>query len=266
MRKIASVDTISTDCITYIGNGEALEAQWVSDESSDDTEDDAKDHIITTNITTYELFTQPRNTQKVLDDPAIEAERWLIEQAALAFTQLENEAFITGNAENKSHGILKYNDCYTDQICKITSSTACKTTAEDILQLHYSLLREFSVNCTFLMNSASIQIVRGLKYEQTEHYMFQPSLRSGEPDTLMGIAVVECAEMPIIPTKSATPRPCPIMFGDFRRSYQIINRNEMRVLGDPYSVKPYISFYITKRVGGEVINPNAFALLEMKAS
>ncbi|QHD65196.1 phage major capsid protein [Neorickettsia findlayensis] len=267
MRQIASVNTISTDCITYISNGDALEAQWVSEDEISNS--DAKEHVITTEINTYELYTQPRTTQKVLDDPSIDVERWLIEQAALAFTQLENETFITGNGEGKPHGILQHNtDSNRTQICKITSQEKNRITPEDILNLYYSLQREFSVNGTFLMHSASIQLIRGLKYEQTGNYMFQPGISIGQPDTLMGIPVIECSEMPIIATSDksqSSTKKYPIIFGDFKRGYQIVDRSEMRVLRDPYSAKPYVSFYITKRVGAKVINPKAFVLLEMKS-
>ncbi|ABD46410.1 phage major capsid protein [Neorickettsia sennetsu] len=267
IRKLASVNTISTDCITYISNGDALEAQWVSEDEI--TNSDAKEHIITTEINTYELYTQPKTTQKVLDDPSINVEKWLIEQAALAFTQLENETFITGDGKNKPHGILQHNtDSTGKQICKITSKEKDKITPADILSLYYGLQREFSVNGTFLMHSTTIQLIRGLKYEQTGHYMFQPGILVGQPDTLMGIPVIECSEMPIIPISdksTSSTKKYPIIFGDFKRGYQIVDRSEMRVLRDPYSAKPYVSFYITKRVGAKVINPKAFVFLEMKS-
>ncbi|CCE77413.1 putative phage major capsid protein, HK97 family (part 2) [Wolbachia pipientis wAlbB] len=118
--------------------------------------------------------------------------------------------------------------------------------------LYYSLNEHYSKNASFLMNRSTLKDVRLLKSE-TGQYLWQPSLSLETPDTLMGIPVYQSADMP----------PTMIAVADFKQAYKIVDNRGMRILRDPYTNKPYVKFFVTKRVGGEVVNTSAIKLLKI---
>lgn len=132
--------------------------------------------------------------------------------------------------------------------------------------LYYSLNEYYARNASFLMNRSTLKNVRLLKSEATGQYLWQPSLSLNEPDTLMGVPVYQSVDMPPVPTaeqnKDGNYLPI-IAVADFKQAYKIVDNRGMKILRDPYTNKPYVLFFITKRVGGEVINTNAIKLLKL---
>lgn len=257
MRELASIETISTDSLDVIEDTQLPGAAWVLEAGS---RSDSTTHQIGRNaIDTHEMYSQPKATQKLIDDASIDIEAWLAEKVAEKFAALEATAFISGDGDGKPKGILAYAAGTSwGQIQQLNSGTDGVVTADSLIQLYYLLKDEYAKNATFLMNRAVIQAVRLLKEDTTDQYLWQPGLVAGTPDTLLGVPVKAAADMPVAATDSLS-----VAVGDFRRGYKIVDRVGIRMLRDPFTDKPYVKFYTTKRVGGEVVNSEAIKLLKL---
>lgn len=256
MRKISSVETISSDSLEILEDRSEAVAGWTTESgaiSDTDTPTFAKK-----SIPVFELYAQPKATQKLIDDSAIDIEAWLAEKISAIFSKKENTAFVSGDGVGKPRGILTYAAGTSwGQIEQIASGSSGVATADKIIKLYYSLKEDYAVNASFLMNRSMIESVRQLK-DTTNQYLWNPGLAFGAPDTLMGVPVNQAADMPIPAANSLS-----IAVGDFKAAYQIVDRAGVRVLRDPFTEKPFVKFYSTKRVGGDVINFEAIKLMKL---
>lgn len=257
MRQVASVEIISSDSLEIIEDRDESDAGWTSETGS--RSDTTTPQIGKKTIPVHELYAQPKATQKLIDDSSIDIESWLAEKVSDIFSRKENTAFISGDGVGKPRGILTYNDG-TDwgEIEQIHSGTSGVITADGIILLYYSLKEEHAARSSFMMNRASVQAVRLLKESTTDQYLWQPGLAAGAPDTLLGVPVIQAADMPAPSASSLS-----VAFGDFAAGYQIVDRAGIRVLRDPFTDKPFVKFYTTKRVGGDVVNFEAIKLLKL---
>ncbi len=214
---------------------------------------------------TMELYAMPAATQTLLDDAAVDIDQWIAEEVRATFAAQEGTAFVTGDGVNKPKGFLSYptvdNASWTwGKIGSIATgvSGAFPDTdpADKLIDLIYSVKGEYRANGHFVMNRSTQSVVRKLK-DADGSYLWQPSARPGEAASLMGVPVAESEDMPDIAADSPA-----VAFGDFRRGYLIVDRVGIRVLRDPYSAKPYVLFYTTKRVGGGVQDFAAIKLLK----
>lgn len=214
---------------------------------------------------TVELYAMPAATQSLLDDAAVDIDQWIAEEVRATFAAQEGTAFVTGDGVNKPKGFLSYptvdNASWTwGNIGTIATGAAGAFPATDpadkLIDLVYSVKGGYRANGTFVMNRATQSAVRKMK-DGDGTYLWQPSAKPGEPASLMGFPVAESEDMPDIAADSHA-----IAFGDFRRGYLIVDRVGIRVLRDPYSAKPYVLFYTTKRVGGGVQDFEAIKLLK----
>jgi len=257
IRQIAAIETISTDSLDMIDDHTALAAGWTA-ETVDITSDTATPMIAKRNIPTYELYAQPKATQKLVDDAAIDVEAWLANKIADIFSRTQNTAFVAGNGVGQPRGILTYpSGTNWGQIQQIGTGSSGVVTADSLIALFYSLQDAYMRRSCFLMNRATVQSVRQLK-ETTNQYLWQPGLSSGSPDTLMGVPVYMATDMPIASAGSLS-----VAVGDFKTCYQIVDRQGIRILRDPFTEKPFVKFYATTRVGGDVTNFNAIKLLKL---
>ena len=217
---------------------------------------------------TMELYAMPAATQTLLDDAAVDIDQWIAEEVRATFAAQEGTAFVTGDGVNKPKGFLSYptvdNASWTwGKIGSIATgvSGAFPDTdpADKLIDLMYSVKGEYRANGHFVMNRSTQSVVRKLK-DADGSYLWQPSARPGEAASLMGVPVAESEDMPDIAADSPA-----VAFGDFRRGYLIVDRVGIRVLRDPYSAKPYVLFYTTKRVGGGVQDFAAIKLLKFGA-
>ena len=131
-------------------------------------------------------------------------------------------------------------------------------TADSLLQLYYALKDDHARHATFMMHRTTIQAVRLLKEATTNQYLWQPGLSAGTPDTLLGVPVMIAADMPVPAASSLS-----VAVGDFKRAYTIVDRVGIRTLRDPFTAKPFVRFYTTRRVGGKVVNTDAIKLLKL---
>lgn len=259
MRQLASVEEISSDSLDIIVDNDSAAAAWTTETGA--VSDTTTPQIVKETIDTHEMYAQPKATQKLIDDAAVDIEAWIAEKVADVFSRTENTAFISGTGSGQPKGILSYTAGTSwGQIEQIDSGSSGAVTADGLIQLFYGLKDEYAKNATFLMNRSVVQSVRLLKEATTDQYLWQPGLSAGTPDTLMGVPVMAATDMPAAAADSLS-----VAVGDFKRGYKIVDRVGIRILRDPFTDKPYVKFYTTKRVGGEVINTEAIKILKLAA-
>lgn len=215
-----------------------------------------------------ELYAMPAATQTLLDDAYADVDEWLADEVEASFSAQESTAFVTGDGSNKPKGFLSYDMIADashawDKIGFILSggagAFAASNPADKLIDLVYALKSQYRANARFVMNRRTVSAVRKLK-DADGNYLWRPG-GAGEAASLLGYAVTEIEDMPDIAANSFS-----IGFGDFRRGYLIVDRQGARVLRDPYSLKPYVLFYTTKRVGGGVQNFDAIKVMKFAAS
>ena len=210
-----------------------------------------------------ELYAMPAATQTLLDDAVVDLDAWLSAEVETAFAEQEGVAFVTGNGASRPRGFLSYdtvaNAAWVPGKLGFVATGAAgafpSTNPADLLfDLIYGLRAAYRQNAGFVMNRRTQSAIR--KFKDAEgNYLWQPPLAVGA--TLVGFPVTEAEAMPD-PGKDSLS----VAFGDFRRGYVVVDRTGMRVLRDPYSAKPYVLFYTTKRVGGGVQDFDAIKLLK----
>lgn len=251
MRKICSVQEISTNSLDIIKNS-SFDTAWGGELT--EVSDTNSGNLAKTTIQTFELIAQPKVTQKLVDDVAIDFEQWLAYQLSNDFLIAEETAFISGDGSNKPTGILNYDSTTIERIT--SSSTENYFDETDVLNLYYSLNEKYTPNASFIMSRNAVQQIRKFKDATSGNYLWNPALLGGQEDTLLGCPVYQTGNINNVGTTKDI-----IVFGDFKQ-YQIVDRMGIRILRDPFTAKPYIRFYTTKRVGGDVIDKNAFKILK----
>ena len=216
-----------------------------------------------------ELYAMPAATPAILDDSLVDMERWLAEEVRDVFAEAEGTAFVTGSGTNQPMGFLSYTktadaSAAWEEIGYLATGVDGDFPASDpadaLIDLIYAPRAGYRSNARFVMSKATVSAVRKFK-DADGHYIWQPSANAGQPASLLGYPVTESEAMPGIGSDSFS-----IAFGDFARGYLIVDRQGVQVLRDPYSAKPYVLFYTTRRVGGGVQDFNAIKLLKFGVS
>lgn len=269
MRSLAQVMSIGTG--TYkklVGQGGAGYG-WVGERQSRiETDTPTLEELA---FTVMEIYANPAATQTMLDDARVDVGAWLGGEVDIVFAEQEGAAFVSGNGANKPRGILAYdtvaNASWTwKKLGYIASGVAAALTdgsnngLDALLSVVYGTKPTYRMGASWLMNRSTMATVRKIK-DTTGQYLWQPSVQVGQPATLLGYPLVDDDNMSDIGANAF-----PIAFGDFRRGYLILDRTGTRVLRDPFTNKPYVHFYTTKRVGGGVQNFEAIKLLKIAAS
>jgi HK97 family phage major capsid protein len=214
---------------------------------------------------TTELYAMPAATGALLDDSAVDIDQWIAEEVRAAFAEQEGTAFVVGTGTNMPTGFMHYtkvaNASWTwGNIGAIKTGVDAAFPAtnpgDKLIDFVYTIKSGYRANARFVMNRATQAAVRKLK-DEDGHYLWHPAISPGESPSLMGFPVTESEDMPDIAADAYA-----IAFGDFRRGYLIVDRVGIRILRDPYSSKPYVLFYTTKRVGGGVQDFDAIKLLQ----
>ena len=216
-----------------------------------------------------ELYAMPAATQTLLDDAQVNIEQWLADEVQIVFAEQEGTAFVTGDGVSKPKGFLAYTNVADSGwswgnlgyiATGVDAAFPASNPADALLDLAYAPRQAYRANGTWVMNRKTESQIRKFK-DSTGNYIWQPGGAAGQPATLFGYPVAEAEDMPDIASNSFS-----IAFGDFARGYLIVDRVGIRVLRDPYSAKPYILFYTTKRVGGGVQNFEAIKLMKFGVS
>ena len=212
-----------------------------------------------------ELYAMPAATATLLDDTAVDIDQWIAEEVETAFATQEGTAFVTGDGDRKPTGFLNYTKIAEASwawtkigyvVTGVSGDFAAADPADELVDLVYTLKSGYRQNAHFVMNRSTQGAVRKLK-DGDGTYLWQPATAAGGAATLMNFPIAESEDMPDIGADSYA-----IAFGDFRHGYLIVDRIGVRVLRDPYSAKPYVLFYTTKRVGGGVQDFDAIKLLK----
>ena len=217
-----------------------------------------------------ELYANPAASQAMLDDAAFDVEAWLAHEIATEFARAEGAAFVTGNGTNRPKGFLAEPlSAALDSVrafgtlqfvsTGVAGGFPAEAPQDKLIDLVQALRSPYRQGAVFVMNSASAARIRKFKTDDGA-FLWQPGLVAGQPDTLLGYPVVEAEDMPDIAADSLS-----IAFGNFKAGYLIAERSQTQILRDPFTNKPFVHFYATKRVGGQVMNSEAIKLLKFSA-
>ncbi|MBJ8683399.1 phage major capsid protein [Citrobacter freundii] len=211
-----------------------------------------------------EIYGNPQATQTMLDDAFFNVEDWINSELAIEFAEQEEIAFTSGNGTKKPKGFLAYASTLDPDKTRafgtlqhILSGAAAGVTADAIIKLVYTLRKVHRNGAKFMMNNNTLFAIRILK-DSEGNYLWRPGLELGQPSSLAGYGVAENEQMPDIAADAKA-----IAFGNFKRGYTIVDRIGTRILRDPYTKKPFVGFYTTKRTGGMLVDSQAIKLLQI---
>jgi len=267
IRAIANVVNVDSTSFDVLVDRSEVGSGWAT-ETAAQTET-ATPIIERISIKLHELSAMPKASQRLLDDSAFDVEGWLAGKIATRFIRAESAAFVNGDGVDKPKGFLTptkvANASWTwGSLGYVPSGAASDfptTNAADcIVNLVYALAADYRANASFVMNSKTAGAVRKMK-DADGRFMWSDGLAAAEPARLMGYPVLICEDMPDIAANAYA-----IAFGDFAAGYTIAERPDLRVLRDPFSAKPHVLFYATKRVGGDVTDYAAIKLLKFATS
>nr|MBP9753007.1 phage major capsid protein [Pseudomonadota bacterium] len=260
LRSIASVCEITNDVYEMLINEGEATSGWVS-ETAERNETHLPE-ILKLKIPTHEIYAKPKASQKLLDDSFVNLEEWILNSITETIGIMENEAFIKGDGIGKPKGILSYAD--GGEIENIISNEKGILKNADIFMQTVNALETHYLNgACWVMSRSALSQIRLLKDMSSGHYLLQPSLSETMPTSLLGFPVFlnDAMDMP-----QSDKTSLPILFGHFKKGYQIVDRCGMSLLRDPFSSKPFVEFYATKRVGGDVVDKKAIKAIRLIGS
>ena len=269
MRQLADVVSISTDALEGVTDNDEADAGWVSETGTRSNSDTPQ--IGKYRIEAHEMYAMPKVTQKLIDDAATDVEGWLADKVADKFARVEGTAFWQGTGAGQPRGLASYTTAATaddsrawgqfEHVKTGTNGDFNATTKGDPLHdLLGAFKDQYLQRATFVMRREVRTKIRKLKEATTDRYLWEPSLQAGTPDRLNGYPVRIDQYMPALAADSLS-----LAFGDFKEAYTIVDRIGVRTLRDPYTAKPYVVFYSTKRTGGGAVNFEAVKFLKFAA-
>ena len=268
MRQLATVQTISTDKLEGIVDNNEADAGWVSELGT--RSDTTTPQVGKYEIQAHEMYAMPKASQKILDDAAANVESWRAGKGADKFARVEGAGFTTGTGVGQPRGLFAYTTAATGDDSRswgqfehvVTGANgAFHTTKADPLQDLLGAFKDPSLQrATWLMRREVRTAIRKMKEATSDRYLWEPSLQAGAPDRLLGYPVYIDQYMPAKATDSLS-----LAFGDFKQAYTIVDRMGIRTLRDPFTAKPYVVFYSTKRTGGGAQNTEALKFLKLSA-
>ncbi|MEM6593412.1 MAG: phage major capsid protein [Pseudomonadota bacterium] len=267
LRSVANVVNVEATAFEVLVDHTEMGAGWATE--TDPAAETDTPQIERISIPLHELSALPKASQRLLDDSAFDVEGWLATRIADKFATSEAAAFISGNGTDKPRGFLDHpnvdNDSWTWGSLGyvptgVDGDFAVGQAADSIVTLVYSLGAKYRANASFVMNSKTAGAVRKMK-DGDGRFLWSDGLAAGEPARLMGYPVLIAEDMPDVGSNNVA-----IAFGDFNAGYTVAERPDLRILRDPFSAKPHVLFYATKRVGGDVSDFAAIKLLKFSAS
>lgn len=269
LRSVAQVVQVGSADYKKLATTSGFGSGWVADNAT--RPETATPGFAEVAVPTGELYANPAATQVMLDDAVFDVERWLADEIALEFAKQEGAAFIAGTGVNRPKGLITYTTAATPDATRafgtlqhiptgVSGNFAASNPTDQLIDLVHALRPAYRQGAVFLMNSATLARVR--KFRDLEgNYIWRPGLSDGAPANILGYPVIEAEDMPDVAANSLS-----IAFGNFERGYVISERLGTRILRDPYSNKPFVHFYATRRVGGAVVNSEAIKFLRFSVS
>ena len=267
IRAIASVVTVEATSFDVLVDHTDVGAGWANE--TDPTAETGTPTIDRISIPLHELSALPKASQRLLDDSAFDVEGWLAGRIADKFSRSEAAAFVNGDGTDKPRGFLNHASVADASwtwgnlgyiATSVDGDFPASDAADVIVDLVYALGARYRANSSFVMNSKTAGAVRKMK-DADGRFLWSDGLAAGEPARLMGYPVLIAEDMPDIASGATA-----IAFGDFGAGYTIAERPDLRILRDPFSAKPHVLFYATKRVGGDVSDFAAIKLLRFAVS
>ncbi len=267
MREIATVRTVAGGVFKKPVSISGIESGWVAETAARPETDPASLALL--EFPSADLYASPAATQTLLDDAMVDLDAWLAEEVEDAFAAQETAAFVAGTGTNQPKGFLSYPveadaSAQWGEIGYVAAGAAGAFDSEDpvdrLIDLIYAPASQYRANARFVMNRRTSGLIRKFK-DADGNYIWSPATQPGATSSLLGYPVTEIEQMPDVSADSLS-----IAFGDFRRGYLIVDRAGVRVLRDPYTAKPYVLFYTTKRVGGGVQNFDAIKVMKFAAA
>lgn len=269
MRSIANVREISSSALEMLIDKDSGDVGWVA-ETAERKETNTPE-LTKMRIPVHEMYARPRATQKLLDDASLNVEDWLSQKIAQKMAAVENTAFINGDGNTQPKGILSYDTTPKDQWTwgkleeiktGIDGDFVKDKEIKPLLDLFYTLKPPYLTGASWLMSRLTQGTLRMIRDPNSHQHLWGPPLAGMPFPTLLGCPIHLCDDMPALEAKKASKS---IVFGNFKEGYQIVDRTSIRILRDPYSSKPYVEFYTTRRVGGDVLNFEALKVLNFAA-
>ena len=262
MREIATVRTVASGVFRKPVSTDGVEAGWAAETAPRPETEGATLSLL--EFPSAELYASPAATQTLLDDAFMSLDEWLAGEIEDAFAAQETEAFVNGDGVNKPKGFLTYptvanDDAEWGEIGHVVTGAAGafgETPVDRLIDLIYAPKAKYRANGRFVMNRRTASAIRKFR-DADDNYVWSPATQPGATSSLLGYPVTEIEETPDIGADALA-----VAFGDFRRGYLIVDRAGLSVLRDPYSAKPYVLFYTTKRVGGGVQDFDAIKVLK----
>ena len=229
-------------------------ASWVDEEGAYQESDDAFSQV---SIGAYKLGTMIKVSEELLADSVFDLEAYISKEFARRIGAREEESFFNGDGKGKPLGILA---AAGGAEVGVTAASATAITADEVIDLFYSLKAPYRKNAVWVLNDATVKQIRKLK-DSTGQYLWQPSLVAGTPDTILGRPVKTSAFMPTAAAGAKT-----IAFGDFKY-YWIADRQgrTFKKLSELYAANGQVGFMGTQRVDGKLILPEAIKVLQQKS-
>jgi HK97 family phage major capsid protein len=266
IRQIASVRQIGASVLKKPFTTTGAASGWVAETAT--RPETTAPVLAELDFPTAELYSMPTATNTLLDDAAADVEAWLAEEIQTVFAEQEGTAFVTGDGSAKPKGFLSYTKVADaswawGNVGYIASGAdgafAASNPSDALISLIYAPRQSYRTNASWVMNRKTEAAIRKFRDGQG-NYLWQANAQGGAA-TLMGYPIVGSEDMPDVASNSYS-----VAFGDFRRGYLVVDRVGIRILRDPYSAKPYVLFYATKRVGGGIQDFAAIKLLKFAAS
>jgi HK97 family phage major capsid protein len=258
MRRYASVQSVTGQGFTKLYNLRGTAASWVGEKAS--RPETAISEFAEYAFSFGEIYAMPGATERILEDSELNIEAWLAQEVNTEFARAEGVAFISGDGVNKPKGVLKYTA--TDEggldaalrhplgpIESVPSGHASQLTVDGLIDLIYDLPEDRSQGAALYANRKTHAFLRKM-VDGDGNLLWQPSFAAGEPPTILGQAIRELSGLPDVEAGEI-----PVVYGNMAEGYRVFDRVGMSMLRDPYTNKPYVMFYIRKRVGGGLWNP-----------
>lgn len=269
IRAISNVVQVSTADYHKLVNLRGTASGWVAETAARPAT--TTPTLADVNIKPFEIYANPQASQQMLDDVYFNAEQWIADQLATEFGRAEAAAFVSGNGTTQPLGFLSGTPLATaDGVRAFGTLQYLPTTvaggfpatnpADFLMALMYSLKQGYRQDAVWVMNKATLSTIAQFK-DSSGRYILTPVTQPGIPPTIFGYPVVEAEDMPSVAANSFS-----LAFGNFKRGYEIVDRNGPTILRDPFSNKPFTGFYSVKRVGGSVVNSEAIKLAKFSVS
>lgn len=264
IRQVARVETIGSKSLEVLVDDQEAGARWIGEGASSGETNTPQ--LALKEIVAHKIEADPKITTEQIQDSYLDVESWLQAKVANKFARTENTSFINGDGVAKPRGILTY-DAWSqagtyerDAIEQVSIGASAAITEGGLVNLQGSLPEEYQANAVFLMSRATYSTIKGLKGND-QFFFGQTFLKDGSSQmTLLGKPVIFCDDMPAIAGDSLS-----VAYGDFSVGYTIADRVGLQVLKDPYTNKGFVTYYTTKRTGGDVTNFQAIKIGKVTA-